>query len=339
MKTQENVSIFWDNGVVIDSGGTAICFDLQQAVTRYQNVFISHAHGDHAIGFEAKNTIKYATSITAEIFEAKSGKRPTKFNALDYGAKLKVGDLEVTTYNAGHILGAAQFKVETGEKSIVYTGDLNCVDTFTTTEAEKVPCDILIIESTYGRPELIFPSRDVTYRRIIEWVIEKIKKGKIPLFHVYSVGKAQEIIKLLNEFTDLPIIAHPKISKISKVYEKYGIRLNLLNENESENLKREKFIVIDQYNTSNFMNVENKISAVATGWAVMFRGREGAFPLSCHADFRQLINYIDTIRPKRVYTCFGYSEDLAKSIEKRLNVKAKPLMPMCRETKLSDFNF
>lgn len=34
-------------------------------------------------------------------------------------------DLEIKAYYAGHVLGAAMFRVKVGDQSVVYTGDYN----------------------------------------------------------------------------------------------------------------------------------------------------------------------------------------------------------------------
>jgi hypothetical protein len=83
--------------------------------------------------------------------------------------------------------------------------------------------------------------------------------------------------------------------------------------------------------------IKNQSPAIATGWAVRFKRRGGAFPLSSHADFPQLLSFIKNSKPKRVFTCFGSSLDLANILQRKLGLEARPL-PTTKESKLTDFN-
>ena len=56
-------------------------------------------------------------------------------------------------------------------------------------------------------------------------------------------------------------------------------------------------------------------------------GLDAQFPLSDHADFDDLLRFVDACRPKRVYTVFSHPVDLAKEIERRLRIPAEPLKP------------
>ncbi|MFQ5999061.1 MAG: MBL fold metallo-hydrolase, partial [Candidatus Bathyarchaeia archaeon] len=193
--------ILWEDGIVIRDGDASICFDPQTRLVTSDAIFISHAHGDHTTGFTDRNTLKICHPATMAIYEAVSGRTPPKVQCLNYGESTQIDDFRVSMHNSGHIPGSTLFEVEGSEESIVYTGDLNCIDTVLTKAADRVQCDTLIIESTYGRPDFVFPLRHEVYKNVVEWVIGQVRKGKTPAFYVYAVGKAQEIIKALNDFT------------------------------------------------------------------------------------------------------------------------------------------
>jgi hypothetical protein len=55
--------------------------------------------------------------------------------------------------------------------------------------------------------------------------------------------------------------------------------------------------------------------------------RSRAFPLSDHADFRELISFIRRCRPKRVLTVHGgaMTKGFPEYVRKRLNIDARPL--------------
>ncbi|MFH1328493.1 MAG: MBL fold metallo-hydrolase [Candidatus Bathyarchaeota archaeon] len=290
--------------------------------TPYENIFTSHAHGDHIAGFSARRSTKYSLLSTKEIFEARFERKVTEHKSMEYEEKVRIGDVEVVAHNAGHMLGSTQFEIKTNEGIIVYTGDINCNDTLTTKAAKPITCDILITEATYGRPDLIFPPREETYLKILKWVIEKMEEGTVPAFNVYSAGKAQELIRLINQFTRIRVVSHPKIIKICEIYGRHGIELDVTSQYPKE--QQDKFVEIKQRNSTS----TNNTSARATGWAVKFTERKGVFPLSSHADFYQLLNYVNKSRPQQVFTYCGYAPTFAYYIKKRLAINASPLREM-----------
>lgn len=319
------VKIFWDNGVTIERKGEILHLDASPKL-KGNVVLVSHAHGDHVGGLKAKGRIAgYATEATLKIFEAAFGKKPAiPVKPVKYGEKFKVGCFKVKVFNSGHIFGSCGFLVEIDGLTIAYTGDLNFSDSLLTKAAEPVECDILIIESTYGSPQYRFPSRGSLYPRMVKWAVEKVKEGKIPVFHVYPVGKAQEIVRMLNEYTDLQVYVHPKIAKVNSAHESLGFKL------DAEPLKGKpkpgSCVLVQPRSLLGYLNLEKVSPAVATGWAVRYRwmGVE-AFPLSNHADFPQLLSYVKQVKPRKVYTCYGFSDMLASALKTKLGLKAEPL--------------
>ena len=66
--------------------------------------------------------------------------------------------------------------------------------------------------------------------------------------------------------------------------------------------------------------------AKVTGWSIIFRNSNATyFPLSSHADFLQLLEYVSESNSKQVYTIFGHDKIFAKYLRKKLNLNAKPL--------------
>ena len=291
---------------------------------------ISHAHGDHTAGLR-KGVKSYLTNETRNIVSSRGRNSLEDCRILEYGEEEAIADdLKVTARNAGHILGSAQFEIEGSNSTIVYTGDLNCRDMLTTNAAKPIPCDILILETTYGNPYYVFPSLGETCAAIVDWIIEQMHKGKTPVFRVYAVGKAQEIVRLVNEITTIPVVTHPLISKINDAYLKSGVQLRYF---DAESQEGEEILRTGQcvYITPNYEQLPTGgeySAAIATGWAMKFRKRSGemAFTFSNHADFNQLLNYIEEAKPKQIFTVHGFKEEFVRHIRRRLGVKAQPIM-------------
>jgi len=211
----------------------------------------------------------------------------------------------------------------------VYTGDINCVNTLTTSAAEVTQCDTLIIEATYGHPAYVFPRREDTYVDIVKWAVSQIRMGRTPVFHVYSAGKAQEIIRLFNLFTRVTVVSHPVISQISETYRSNSLELDYLDAktDEGERAVKSGGCVCVTPSSTGFGKLRRTVHAIVTGWAVRYTPRsvDMAFPLSSHADFLQLMSHVKHARPKQVYTIYGFQDTLADFIWRKLRIRARPI--------------
>jgi putative mRNA 3-end processing factor len=301
------------------------------------NVFITHAHSDHTYGFTT-SARKHSTPETLHIYESLSKRKVKNDRTLRIGERIRFDDAEIRVLDAGHMLGSCQFQLITPEFTAVYTGDINCVDTLTTKPAQPASCDFLIIEATYGHPSYVFPRRDTIYADIIRWTMTEIREGRLPTFQVYSSGKPQDIVRLFNVYTRIPVVCSPGISHVNHVHNENGFRLEYLDSSTSEGrhaLKERGCVYVTT--TGRDHVPRNASRAVATGWALREAFRSfTAFPLSSHADYNQLLQFIAATNPKAVYIFTGYIDILSAQIERKLGIKAGPL-PARAQTKLLDF--
>jgi putative mRNA 3-end processing factor len=330
--------IGWANGIVFDTGPSRLIFDpiAGRSLDDGWNAFISHAHSDHTYGFTTRAK-KYSTLETLRIFESLQNRSVTNAHTLRIGETFDLDGVAVRTLDAGHMLGSCQFEVVTPQFTAVYTGDINCVDTLTTRAAEVKSCDYLVIEATYGHPSYVFPKRSTIYADIIRWTTTELKDGKIPTFQVYTSGKPQDLVRLFNVYTNVPVVCNPTIARANSAHDQNGLRLDYLDSSTTDGehtLKAGSCIFI----TTNSEHIPRNASrAVATGWALRMAFRQyTAFPLSSHADYQQLMQFVSSVNPKRVYVFTGYSDLLPTMIERRLGIRASAL-PMVAQTKLLDF--
>ena len=153
-----------------------------------------------------------------------------------------------------------------------------------------------------------------------------IGKGMI-LFGAYVMGKAQEIIKILNEIGVVPVV-NKKISEISKVYKEYGVNLEYTsmydNPEECEESLKGNFVGITDNASMRRIPLqlsrvhEKKVyTAVATGFSKIFRFYTDAqFCISDHADVKQSMDYINASGAKRVLTYGRGKEKLARVMQR-----------------------
>jgi hypothetical protein len=72
-------------------------------------------------------------------------------------------------------------------------------------------------------------------------------------------------------------------------------------------------------------------TAYVSGWCAMFDmtrryGLDAQFPLSDHADFDGVMDFIAACRPRRVYAVFTGAKELAKAVDRRLRIRSEALL-------------
>src|SRR4029079_4450459 len=75
--------------------------------------------------------------------------------------------------------------------------------------------------------------------------------------------------------------------------------------------------------------IPNKRVAMISGWAVepnaIYRYQvDAAFPLSDHADYDDLLRYVELVQPQRVLTLHGFAAEFARDLRDR-GIEAWPL--------------
>ncbi|PWN39753.1 Metallo-hydrolase/oxidoreductase [Ceraceosorus guamensis] len=135
--------------------------------------------------------------------------------AVDYHQEVPIaGGLSFTSYHAGHVLGAAMFLIDIAGLKILYTGDFSREEDRHLVQAE-VPSqrpDVLISESTYGVQSLE-PRLDKE-RRFTTMVHNILSRGGRVLLPVFVLGRAQELLLLLDEYW----AANPSLHSIPIYY-------------------------------------------------------------------------------------------------------------------------
>ena len=204
--------IEYKNGIHVT--GTGLWLDARKKV---DFSFVSHAHTDHA----ARHEEILCTRETAKFYQHRYGK--VKFRILEYNHPERFEGLKVTLFPSGHILGGAQILLEKDGIKIVYTGDFKLRESLTAQKAQIKKCDILIFESTFGLPQYVFPPAEEVHAQMVDFVETTQKRGGTPILLAYSLGKAQEAMKILSK-RGYRLSVHGIISPIAKIYEEFGVK-------------------------------------------------------------------------------------------------------------------
>jgi hypothetical protein len=314
--------ILWDTGVFLPE--QRLWLDPKRSRPR---AVISHAHSDHV----ADHPLAYATPATRRLV---THRRPLKgtLEALPYGESLDLDSCRLTLYSAGHVLGSAQTLVETSFGRVLYTGDLKVRQGFTSEPAEAVPADVLILESTFGKPHYRFPDAAEVVAAMIDWCRGVVDGGRTPVLLGYSLGKGQEILCALAA-QGFAVALHPALFAVTELYRELGCtfppyrRMDQAGDGPS--------VVIAPPSARHRAGLEGLgefKTAALTGWAMDRSLKErldvdAVFPLSDHADFDELCCYAERVGAAMTYTVLGFDEELAMHLRRR-GLRAQPLQAM-----------
>ena len=123
----------------------------------------------------------------------------------------------VRFHSAGHIPGALMYEL-VGDKHLLFTGDLNVIDTRLVRGTRSMPCDILFMEGTYAGRE--HENRKQLEREFLEKIDEVVKRGGTVIIPAFAVARSQEILLVLNN-AGYDVWFDGMGKKISKLYLKY----------------------------------------------------------------------------------------------------------------------
>ena len=137
-----------------------------------------------------------------------------KIKTIDYHQTVELNGIKFTAYRAGHVLGASMFLIEIDGLKILYTGDYSREEDRHLKPAEVPDCeiDVLIVESTYGVQT--HQSREIRENLFTKYVTEIVTRGGKCLMPVFALGRAQELLLILNEHW----AKHPELAHIPIYY-------------------------------------------------------------------------------------------------------------------------
>lgn len=127
------------------------------------------------------------------------------------GQAVRLGDVEVTPFLAGHLLGAVSFQLTTRAGTVLHVGDFNHQHTPTTRgarlpdsrqpprrgELTTIQADVVVTESTYGDRNV--PSRETMGLELAREVDQTVRSGGHVLIPSFALGRAQDVVHTLEQ--------------------------------------------------------------------------------------------------------------------------------------------
>ena len=301
--------------VVFDRGVYLPELDLWLDSTRKRETsVISHAHSDHT----ARHGRPIVTPNTLLLLrDYLKNSDPV---VLPYSEPLETATHTISLHPAGHCLGSAQTLVvskSTGHR-LLYTGDIKTRPSPTNEPAEPVQADTLVIESTYGRPEYLFPSQEQTLATATRTLRAWLDRGERPVALGWRLGKAQEMLHhLLSD--GFEVVAEEGIYRAVEGYREAGIDFpGVVSAFDGHWPDGTVALFPPGKSVRGLREYRNIKTMELTGWAASNtrhhwrRPADASLPFSDHADFNDLVAYVQAVNPSRVYTVYGFPELAAK---------------------------
>jgi DNA ligase-1 len=281
--------------------------------------FVSHAHFDHV----AAHQVFLCSEGTARLTRARlPGER--REIVLPFGQPHALtADCQVTLHPAGHIYGSAQFLAEhVTHDRLLYTGDFKLRSGLSAEPCATPRADVVIMETTFGLPRYAFPPTEQVIAEIVGFCQQALHDDAVPILFGYSLGKSQEILQALGR-AQLPVMLHPEVLRMTQVYETLGMRFPPYRLFDAFECAGHVVLCPPQSAGSSFLRkIEHRRTAMITGWALdpgaHFRYQcDAAFPLSDHADFPDLLAFVERVQPKVVFTLHGFAREFAQTLRER----------------------
>jgi Cft2 family RNA processing exonuclease len=303
----------WDEGPRIS--GTDLYLDSRRPRALS---LVSHAHSDHL----SSHLKAIATPVT-HAFAATRAKIVEPIH-LPFNQEFALNSSHrLSLHPAGHTLGSAMARIQRDDGvSLLYTGDCKMRPGPTADLPDPQQADILVTESTYGRPMFRFPPFAVVAAKLVELVGQAFRDGRQPIVMGYALGKAQHAVKVLTD-AGFAVTEHGAVNKLSDLYESHGVHLgarrkyaaaDFRGKVELDLLERGVLVAPPQVARSYFsQQFERSMTIMLSGWALLkgaeYRyGVDHVLPISDHCDFDELLELIDRVRPKKVLSLHGFKE-------------------------------
>ncbi len=282
------------------------------------NAFVSHAHFDHL----GKHSSILCSKGTAHLIKARMpGERDWRTYDFQEPFEIEPG-VQAMLYPAGHIPGSAMLWLEKDGSSFLYTGDFKLSPSLCAEPCVVPQADTLVIETTYGIPRYTFPPSSEVVHDIVQFCRDTLENGDTPILFGYSLGKSQEILRALSG-SELRIMLHSQVFKMTQACEEIGFKFPPYSEFEYSAHKGHVIISPPLTDKSDWLaKIPNRRTAQVSGWAIdpstiHSNPHDRAFPLSDHADFLDLQDFVAQVSPKTVYTTHGFAKEFAQTLNEQ----------------------
>jgi ribonuclease BN (tRNA processing enzyme) len=234
-------SFLVDSDILIDAGSGVGDLSLAE-LSLIDHIFVTHSHLDHVTsipflvdtvgGMRGKPVIVYATRATTEILknhlfnwaiwpdftEIPTPEAPfLRYEELEPGVAVNLGGREITPIPARHTVPAVGYHLDSGETSLVFTGDTGPNDALWRVVNRISNLKYLIIETAFSNKErhLAEVSRHLCPQTLAEELAKLERNAEIYVTHL----KPGEIELTMQEIEDCAGAFRPRMLQNNLVLE------------------------------------------------------------------------------------------------------------------------
>jgi putative mRNA 3-end processing factor len=299
------VTVQYRDGIeLVLSDGTRVVCDADEPdgdVT-----VVSHAHGDH---WPEAATSAVCSDLTADLCAAR---RDVPLHATT--------DPRVELLPAGHVAGSrAALVTDPDGTRYCYTGDVCTRSRFYLDGFQPPDADVLVVETTYGEPQYVFPDHATVAGEIRDWLADTTEPV---LLFGYALGRAQKL-QLLAREAGRTVYTTDAVLRVNDCIERHrDVAFGATRYESSEvDLGPGDALVLPMTTAridwiDRLAEETGAVKAGFSGWAIedsfRFRGDyDVTFPLSDHCDFSELVDLVRAVDPDHVYTQHGSADAFA----------------------------
>lgn len=311
-----------NGGIQVEIGKTRYVLDPRGQV-HADYTFVSHAHIDH-MHTPSKHERVIASSVTKELAKARG---------YDLGETIEEAE-GMELLDSGHILGSRAIRIQ---DEVYYTGDASGRARAFLGKCRTRHARILVMETTYGTPEYVFPSTAKLVKEVNTLVASAYDRGSPVVLMGYPLGKAQLLSYFFSSWD--PLYYHESVATMNRVHIEHGIPLKPGKKfdplKDQERLPRGPWVMVSPMASGRsrlMAHLKKEYGAILiafSGWAMgtgyrYTMGADYSFPLSDHCDYQELIDLVQAVSPEMVYTVHGFAAEFASDLRK-MGFSARPL--------------
>jgi putative mRNA 3-end processing factor len=307
---------------VSNNGGIQVDYDNKRYILDPRGpveadfTFVSHAHLDHV----------HQPRKDERILTSRETQQLAQARGFDLGRTIE--EVEgVDLLDSGHILGSRAIRIA---DEVLYTGDAAGRERAFLGKCRTRRARALIMETTYGSPEYLFPSPAKLVKEVHTLISETFDKGKPVVLMGYPLGKAQLLTYFFSTWS--PFYVHESVARMNEIHRRNGVDLKRgkvvdpTAVGDGDISRGPWLMVAPMMSSSNrfLARLKKEHSAVTvafSGWATndgyrFSMGADYAFPLSDHCDYAELMKLVQEVSPEVVYTTHGFAQEFAADLRR-----------------------
>lgn len=320
-------------GLEVDGGGLCLralglWLDPTRAVPA---AFVSHAHAARS----ASGSGRVLASPETVALAAALGALGANASVVGWHDAVEVpverafgrGTARLSIAPAGHTLGAAQLLVEHAGRRLVYTGDCSADADATHAAGIAVPCDDLVVTTTFALPIFRFQPAASVRAALVDWCANRLAHRITPVVLAQTPGPAQAIVHALSA-RGLPVSGDEEVRRGCAAYEALDVVLGPVRAHEPG--AQARVVVASASARAMDLRTRGRVEvAYASGWASLDAALEqkradAAFVLADQLDFDGLVSLVRSTSARRVLTTRGDAGAFAHLL-RGMGVDAQPL--------------